>query len=264
MSESGTSIPPQGGEHSPQEPAPAGTGQASAPGSLTFVATDVAASASTRIEEEFRDVQRVCVFYGAMLLPVLVGSAWSYHGGDNSIDAEYWFGGCLYGIVAAYALVWRREWIDLLRWPTTWPRRFVGLLVATPVCSITAAHWLSSWGRAIGLPVADLLEGYGEGEKPVYLLFIWAVLLAPVFEEIAFRGLMLRKLQRLMKPLHAIWVSAFLFGLIHFSVLSMAVFLVPLAVVAGYATRKSGSLVPAFCLHAAHNAGVIVLELLAG
>ena len=52
-----------------------------------------------------------------------------------------------------------------------------------------------------------------------------------------------------------------LFGGVHFSVLSMVVFLVPLGAVAGHLTRRTGSLLPAIWIHAAHNLGVLVIEL---
>jgi membrane protease YdiL (CAAX protease family) len=59
----------------------------------------------------------------------------------------------------------------------------------------------------------------------------------------------------------AIWVTATLFGVLHFSVLGMLVFLVPLAAVAGYLTRETKSLLPAIAIHAAHSAGVLILDL---
>jgi uncharacterized protein len=86
--------------------------------------------------------------------------------------------------------------------------------------------------------------------------------LPPIFEEIAFRGVLLSKLRRLTGSAQAIWASALLFGLLHFSVLSMAAFLVPLAVVAGYLTRRTGSLFPAIAIHAIHNAGAVLLAVL--
>ncbi len=59
------------------------------------------------------------------------------------------------------------------------------------------------------------------------------------------------------------WVSSILFGVLHFNVLGMAMFLVPLALVAAYVTRRMQSLVPAFYIHFTHNAGIVVFELVA-
>jgi len=261
MNESERSVPPPERVEatSATRPDPAGE-----PAALPLPAarpTEAVMVERSQIEREFRDVQRVCFFYAAMLVPVLVGTAWRFHTKNDDFALELRAGAALYGIIIVFALAWRREWVDLLRWPAASSRGLIWFLIATPVCSVMLAHGLGAWGESIGLPVADLLEGFGEDGYPLWLLFVWTGLLPPLFEEIAFRGLLLRKLQRLMKPVHAIWVSSLLFGLIHFSVLSMAVFLVPLAVIAGYITRRTGSLVPAIWLHAAHNFGVLILAL---
>ncbi|MBL9212373.1 MAG: CPBP family intramembrane metalloprotease [Opitutaceae bacterium] len=261
MSESEMSVPPRERVDGTPTTRPEPAGEPTAIPMPVAHTTDPVMDERAQIEREFRDVQRVCFFYVAMLLPVLVGTAWQFHTKSDDFVHEFYTGAALYGVIVAFALAWRREWVDLLRRPDALSRGLTGFLLATPVCTVALAHGLGEWGEAIGLPVADLLEGFGEGGYPLWLLFVWTGLLPPLFEEIAFRGLLLRKLQRLMKPVHAIWVSSLLFGLIHFSVLSMAVFLVPLAVIAGYITRRTGSLVPAIWLHAAHNFGVLILAL---
>ena len=85
-------------------------------------------------------------------------------------------------------------------------------------------------------------------------------MLPAVFEEIAFRGLILRKLLLVMSPPQSLLVTALLFAIIHFNVVGMVIFLVPLAYMAGWATEKTGSLLPAMAIHFLHNAGVLVLE----
>lgn len=172
-------------------------------------------------------------------------------------------GALLYLAIAGFAIAWRAEWLHLLRWPTEWTRRCVVLTLATPICSITAAHFFVVWIKTTGFPVDDLSRGFGGGGYPIWLLFIWLAVLPPIFEEIAFRGLLLSKLTQVMSPAHAIWVSALVFGIIHFSVVSLAVFLVPLGAAAAYLTRRTQSLLPAIAIHAVHNAGVTWLELLA-
>jgi uncharacterized protein len=223
-----------------------------------------AAANRRRAEEEFGEVPRACGFYGAMLLPVLVGTAWSFHTKRDDVILEFWVASVLYAIIAAFAFAWREEWTGLLRRPRLTSRRmFVGVAV-TPVVSVAAAHLLGIAAKTWGLPINELTRGYGSEGFPLWLLVLSVVVLAPLFEEVAFRGVLLEKLQRLMGPTQAIWVTAILFGLIHFSVLSMAVFLIPIAVLAGYATFRTGSLLPALYIHSAHNAGVLGLELLFG
>jgi uncharacterized protein len=216
-----------------------------------------------KLELEFRDVQRVCVFYAAMLVPVIAVLGWSFHSHNDSIALEFRGGAALYTVILAFSIAWRREWLHLMRVPGEWSRRLFVITVCTPLCSIMVAHFFAAWIETLGLPVRGVTRGFGdENGYPVWLLFVWAAVLPPVFEEIAFRGLLLAKLERLMGPAQAIWVSALLFGILHLSVLSLAVFLVPLAAVAGYVTRRTGSLLPAIVIHALHNAGVVCLELI--
>ena len=226
----------------------------------TYEATS-ALDRRVQFEQDFRDVQRVCVMFGAMLLPNLGAIGWSYHTQSNDLEIEFGGGAALYLVIAGFALAWRHEWQHLMRRPVAWSRRWLVLTTITPLCSIIAAGLLSAACRALGLPIEDLTHGYGEDRYPLWLLFVWIAVLPPFFEEIAFRGVLLAKLQRLMGSTQAIWVTAVLFGVVHFSVLSMAAFLVPLAAVAGYLTRKTGSLLPAIGMHALHNTGAVLMSL---
>ena len=213
-------------------------------------------------ELEFRDVQRLAVFYGAMLLPILALTGYAFHTGSARVELEFAGGAILYAVIAGFAFAWRHEWIALLRWPVERSRRWVALTAAVPLCSIPAAYVMGRWAEIWGWPVNDLTTDFLDGGYPAWLAFIWVAVLPPVFEEIAFRGMLLAKLQRLMHSTQAIWVCAVLFGVVHFSLVSMAVFLVPVAVAAGYLTRQTRSLLPAIALHAAHNGGMVAIELL--
>lgn len=261
MNEPESGIPPTAATEPPspvERPAPV-AGALPAAGPSPAVAT---ADRRAQLEQEFQDVGRICVFYGAMLLPILVVTGWSYHTENDDLALEFVGSIALYAAILGFALAWRREWTQLMRWPAGWSRGLLVLTIVTPLCTLPAAHLLCWWVGSIGLPVVDLSTGYGADGYPVWLLFLFVGVLPPIFEEIAFRGVLLSKLQRLMSPAHAVWVAAVLFGILHFSVLSMAVFLVPLAAVAGYITRRTGSLLPAILIHAIHNTGAILVDLL--
>jgi membrane protease YdiL (CAAX protease family) len=94
--------------------------------------------------------------------------------------------------------------------------------------------------------------GYGLGAE------LFCIALMPgVWEELAFRGLILGQLQRSVGAREAIVLSALLFGVIHLAWLSLP-YLVGLGVLLAALRQRSGSLLPGMVLHAAHN-GVIVL-----
>lgn len=80
-----------------------------------------------------------------------------------------------------------------------------------------------------------------------------SVLLAPVFEELYFRGLLLNTLLKKMSFRLSVLLSALLFALIHWSWPDfISLFLIGL--IYGWMTIKSNSLYPALLAHIIHNA----------
>jgi len=217
-----------------------------------------------QIEREFLDVKRVCVFYAAMLVPLLIFTGWCYHTkAADTLTAELWLGGLLYLLITGFAWSWRDSLRGRFAWPRDAGRVVWAAVVVTPALTITSVclsfHLMKNWGWPIADPLLEPMLGAG---WPAILIYMWIAVMPACFEEIAFRGLVLGKLQRVMTPLQALWVTAILFGILHFTVLSLAVFLVPLALVAGRLTQRTGSLWPAMLIHFLHNAGIVTLELL--
>ena len=111
-------------------------------------------------------------------------------------------------------------------------------------------------------PVRDLIE---ESKGPAYVGLLLSVAVgAPIVEELFFRGLLLRSLQRRFGNALAIGLSAVAFGLAHGSTLPVdAVILVMVsltafgAILAGLAIR-TGRLGPGIVAHAAFNLITIV------
>ncbi len=214
-----------------------------------------------QLEQEFRNVRRAGGFYAAMLLPLLVATGWSYHTRSSAVEIDFWTAGALYTVIAVCATLWRRDWLHLVRLPSGGSRRWLVAVGLIPLVSISAAELLHHWALSFGLPVQDIMAGYGGDGYPVWLLALGIIVLAPVFEEVAFRGVLVAQLQRVMTPVQAVWVAAIMFGVLHLSALSMEAFLVPLGAVAGFLTRATKSLLPAIAIHAAHNAGVLLFSL---
>jgi membrane protease YdiL (CAAX protease family) len=95
--------------------------------------------------------------------------------------------------------------------------------------------------------------------------FVLAVLLvAPVGEELLFRGVLLRALLRRTSPATAIWVAALAFALVHVILDPGAGFAVPalllLGLLSGYEAWRTGDLSRSILLHAGFNL-VAVLQI---
>lgn len=104
----------------------------------------------------------------------------------------------------------------------------------------------------------DLIEAV-DGSSTRWLLVLSAAVLAPLFEEFVYRGLLLRALQRAAGPGVAAVVSAALFALVHFMVLQWpGLFLFGL-LAAGLALW-SGRLGPSVMMHVGFNATALIGE----
>lgn len=84
-------------------------------------------------------------------------------------------------------------------------------------------------------------------------------LLAPVLEEMLFRGVILRAFLNQYPRVKAIGLSALIFGLAHLNVYQFSVAFV-LGVVAGWLYERSRSLIPCIALHATYNTCIVMVS----
>ena len=95
------------------------------------------------------------------------------------------------------------------------------------------------------------------------LIVISAVVLAPLAEELFFRGLLQSTLRNYLPPWGAIVVSSVLFALVHIAAIRDVLPLLPLAVVLGYAYERHGRLTGPIVIHALFNAIMLTAALTA-
>ncbi|WP_320054483.1 CPBP family intramembrane glutamic endopeptidase [uncultured Acetobacteroides sp.] len=83
------------------------------------------------------------------------------------------------------------------------------------------------------------------------------VIVAPIAEEIIFRGMITKLLLEEYRPIKAILISALIFGIIHFNPAQIPVAFV-LGLLFGWLYYKTGSIIPGIILHFTNNAVVIL------
>ncbi|MEY2454695.1 MAG: protease family protein [Acidimicrobiaceae bacterium] len=174
-------------------------------------------------------------FYGGMLAVPLIAAQYKGRGAVTDFGLRMrWTDaplGVVVGIVTQYASL-------LLYLPVLW--------------------WTSVNSDDISKPARDLADkAHGAG---VVLLIVVVAIAAPIVEEIFFRGLVLRSLERRMSRGWAIVVSSAVFGAAHFEPLQFPALFVFGLVAAVLATR-TGRLGPGIWAHLAFN-GVAVASLL--
>ena len=113
-----------------------------------------------------------------------------------------------------------------------------------------------------GLPENDAAFREAWETDPISpgLLFLWAVVLAPVLEELLFRGILLRRVERAAGTLPAVLISALVFGLYHGN-LSQGITAAAAGLALGYAYVRTDALLVSVVMHTAVNAAAFLLRL---
>lgn len=225
-----------------------------------------------RPDARFKWWDAAVVFVAGQLVGASVGYTLGYAiSGDEVGDAGALTLAC--GFAGQFGVYLVTIWWISRRRATGSLRRDLGLVV----------RWRDWWAIALGLGCAvglgllvlplrnlvdenqsvvdDLLDATG-AELAVFA--IAAGLLAPIFEELLFRGLLLRSLLPAMSPNWAIGVSAVAFGAVHFlggnPLGTLAVFpaLVALGAISGVLAVRSGDLSRSILLHMGFNLLAVV------
>lgn len=126
----------------------------------------------------------------------------------------------------------------------------VVLLDTALVGALEAVLPVSSWEQ----------EAFARMVAPTLPAFIAACLIAPVVEEMLFRGILLRAFLERYPRGAAISYSALYFGAAHLNIYQFFLAF-PLGLLLGWLYERSRSLVPCIALHAALNTTVVVLEI---
>lgn len=117
--------------------------------------------------------------------------------------------------------------------------------------------------RRWGALDASYSEAYLDHGWPVWSIYLLISLAPAVFEELAFRGFIMARLDAVMGPREAVAVQAAMFSVLHMSPLVFPSHFV-FGVLLGALRRGTGSLYPGMAVHAAWNAWVVWQELRGG
>ncbi len=157
--------------------------------------------------------------------------------------------------------------LSVRRWKTDSIRGIMTGVAALPICLLVHALVLTvaAWCGA-GQPTPhSMLSIFGDGGTAVYwrlMVVLTAVVLAPLAEELFFRGLaqsMVRRYTRL--PWFGILATSVLFTVCHWPHWQTFPSLLILAVLLGYNYERTGRLLPSIVAHAVFN-GLQLLSLL--
>jgi len=193
----------------------------------------------------------------------LLGAAGLPPATSGALDRDAWgmavFGVACLGIVAFALLT-----------PAAVPWRPVRLPAVLRVYLPAAAVWFLLMAgylylmRASGQPVAmqpglGTVISLGARDLRIVPFVLTVVVLAPLAEEIVFRGYLLGTLQLVLARGPALGLSAVAFGLVHGLPYALPITL--LGLVFGWLRQRHGSLWPSVCAHVLHNALTMAIAL---
>ena len=100
---------------------------------------------------------------------------------------------------------------------------------------------------------------FEETSAPLLYAVMFTCVQPAIFEEVAFRGFLFNNIQQVTTPTGAVYITAFVFGIIHLAVISM-LWLVPLGLIFGMLRAKYNTLWYGVIGHFTYHLGFILLE----
>jgi len=152
--------------------------------------------------------------------------------------------------------------------------RVVALVFFASLAAIGLCPWIGEatvwvirqFVRSYEVAPHPTIQALREGSQPAWVvagLWIGAVVVAPIAEEVFFRGLLQTFLAGVVRSRWlAIGLASAVFGIVHFSQPHVIPALIALGVLIGYAYERTGTLVVPVLIHAAFNLKTLIWEAL--
>ncbi|MEL6813033.1 MAG: type II CAAX endopeptidase family protein, partial [Bacteroidota bacterium] len=129
-----------------------------------------------------------------------------------------------------------------------------------PVFTAFVVYYAVEWLN-LGLfeQTDNVFVEYAPYANTVFWVLIFYTVIPPIFEELAFRGFLFNQLSEIASPQVTILATAFIFALVHFSLVSI-LWIFPFGIMLGYLRYKYKTLWLGMIIHFIHNFLVIALD----
>lgn len=138
-----------------------------------------------------------------------------------------------------------------------------GLMSLTVVCAAIAGIMVSGLANIIQFSIQDDVFYSTYLFEDTSTPFLWAVLFICVqpalFEEVTFRGFLYSNLSQVTSARSAIYITGFIFGIIHLAVISM-LWLVPLGLIFAFMRMKYNTLWYGIAAHFTYNLVITLID----
>jgi membrane protease YdiL (CAAX protease family) len=133
----------------------------------------------------------------------------------------------------------------------------------TVVCALAGSLFVSELANFINISINDDVFYdtwlFHETTSPLLYSVLFVCVQPALFEEVAFRGFLLNNIQKIASPAGAIYITSFIFGIVHLAIISM-LWLVPIGLAFAVLRLKYNTLWYGVIGHFAYNLGITLLE----
>jgi len=109
------------------------------------------------------------------------------------------------------------------------------------------------------MPSQSLVKKLTEANYSFTSIILLICVQPAIIEELAFRGIVFKVLEKALKPVETVLISGFLFAMLHLSLISLPILFL-LGIFFGYIRYKTGSIYPSMIAHFLHNFAVIIFD----
>lgn len=201
-------------------------------------------------------LKKVLLVYG-LLLVYLLTNAFLFKDSDSTTDEILEW--CFYALIAVLAAVYTRDWIYLLN-PRKWRwKQFLLLELFVVMLAIGLNLTVPHLNHALGYGDYNSIAPYIFSTYPLITAIFHTAVLPAIFEEISLRGFVFTHTANFMSLKGAIWVTAFLFFLLHLSIVSI-IWLFGIGLIFGYFRARYRTLWYGIIGHFTYNTVLVLLD----
>jgi uncharacterized protein len=204
-----------------------------------------------------REIRRVSWLFGALLLSSLAFGMLMRAGGSAWLGVAFSVVDAV--VVCSFARAFRADISPLFRAPHLARRAWLELLAVTAGMLAVLIGYFALLSRA-GVPILRVSEALAWPGGSLGALLLIAVALPAVFEELAFRGVILTALEKVFSYRETLVIQAALFSVLHLTPIAFpSHFLMGLCL--GWLRLRTRSLYPSIAAHAIWNGLALSYEL---
>jgi membrane protease YdiL (CAAX protease family) len=137
------------------------------------------------------------------------------------------------------------------------------LVALTIVSAMVASVVVSAIADFINISISDDVFYspylFDDTDYPLLFAVLFIAVHPAIFEEVAFRGFMYNNVSRIASPRSAVYITGFVFGIIHLAIISM-LWLVPIGLIFAWLRWKYNTLWYGMIGHFVYNFSITVLE----